>query len=356
VVFDGHILFTDRSGQLVRAQPVNVNVQQNGFKLDKLQINRAEIVLPSTLQVDQTITLNYRLSFTAEKLASAAENKIPTLIATPANGSVTLNWTPVPGATGYNIMMGTNAGNDGPVAEIGAHEHTNIVAAGVRRTSYVDNNLTNGWKYYYVVLPSFGGKIGEENSNEVLARPTVRPELKSAASRKTHGTVDYDVPIFDSPSDGGSASVSIATMPVECRSGSTLKLVATFKNPVSGGKARVAVGEARFNGAPTFAGNTMTVNLNDVSVRQKLQIVLESVKAIDGTELPTLELPIFWVMTGDLNGDLEVNAADTAQWQGASGTFAGSPGFDFRADITCNGAVNLADAIRIRENYDNNVP
>src|SRR6201999_3938594 len=100
------------------------------------------IVLPSTLQVDQTITLNYRLRFTAEKPAPAAENKIPTLIATPANGSVTLNWTPVPGATGYNIMMGTNAGDNGSVAEIAAHEHTNIVAAGVRRTSYVDNNLT----------------------------------------------------------------------------------------------------------------------------------------------------------------------------------------------------------------------
>ena len=59
VVFDGHILVTDRAGQAVRALPVSVNVQEKGFHLlvglakqnsstGDLQINRAEIVLPST--------------------------------------------------------------------------------------------------------------------------------------------------------------------------------------------------------------------------------------------------------------------------------------------------------------------
>ena len=100
----------------------------------------------------------------------------------------------------------------------------------------------------------------------------------------------------------------------------------------------------------------MTINLNDVSVRQKLQIDLTNVKATDGTPLAKATLPALWILTGDVNGDLEVNAADTAEWQRASGTFAGSPGFNPRADITGNGAVNLADAIRIRENYGTKVP
>ena len=217
-------------------------------------------------------------------------------------------------------------------------------------TSFADDKLINGTKYYYWVSASIPNQI-DQNSNEASATPAALPELVSAASRKAHGTVDYDISITKPLTKGP---------PVECRSGSTLKLVATFNKPVSGGEAKVVVGQARLNGKPTFAGNTMTINLNDVSVRQKLQIDLTNVKATDGTpETPPLAkatLPALWILTGDVNGDLEVNAADTAEWQRASGTFAGSPGFDPRADITGNGAVDLADAIRIRENYGKKVP
>jgi hypothetical protein len=306
------------------------------------------------------ITLNYRLKFTPEKPVLPGEDKIPTgedgiptLIATPANGAVTLNWTPVSGATGYNIWMGTNAGdNNGSVAKIAAHEHWNMVAAGVRHTSYVHNNppLMNGWEYSYVVSASGKWGIGED-SNEASATPAARPELVSAALRKTHGTVDYDIPI---------TGLKPGTLPVECRSGSTLKLVATFNKPISSGVATVAEGKARLNGKPTFAGNTMTINLYDVSVEQRLEIDLTGVTATDGTQLntdmapkPKLEILI---LAGDVDRNGEVNSKDTDEWRVASGTFAGSPGFEPRADITGNGAVDLADAIRIRENYNKKVP
>ena len=310
-------------------EPVTVNVQRNGLKLDKLQINRVEIVLPTNLQKGDTVILNYRLRPTE---AQATNDTVPTLTATPANGAVTLNWTPVSGATGYNIKRGLISGQPAQIAD-----------ARVQGTSYVDSSLVNGTTYYYWVSASGPWGIGVD-SKEASAKPVALPELKSAASRKTHGTVDYAIPIFDSTD----ASPKV---PVECRSGNTLKLVATFSKPVSDGKATITLGKARLNGIPTFAGNTMTINLNDVSVHQTLQIVLTNVRATDGTVLAKAALPSMLILTGDVTGDGKVNADDTAAWQSASGSFAGSPGFKPRADITCNGAIDLADAVRIRENY-----
>ena len=207
-------------------------------------------------------------------------------------------------------------------------------------------NLINDTTYYYWVSASIAEQI-DQNSNEASATPVALPELVSAASRKTHGDTDYDIPMSKMVTPGPA---------VECRSGNSLKLVATFNKPVFEGKATVAMGEARLNGRPTFAGNTMTINLNDVSVRQTLQIDLTNVKASDGTELAKGALPSLRILTGDVNGDGEVNSNDTVEWQRASGISAGSPGFNARADITANGAVDLADAIRIRENYGNKVP
>ena len=90
-------------------QSATVNVQRNGFKFgyNDLQINRVEIVLPSKLQKDKTVTLNYRLRPTG---AEPAKDPVPTLTATPADRAVTLNWWPVEKATGYNIKRGLISG------------------------------------------------------------------------------------------------------------------------------------------------------------------------------------------------------------------------------------------------------
>jgi thermitase len=81
------------------------------------------------------------------------------LTATAGNAQVTLSWTAAPTATSYNVKRSTTAG--GPYTTI---------ATGVTTTNYVDNTVTNGTTYYYVV--SGVNAAGEgPNSNEANATP-----------------------------------------------------------------------------------------------------------------------------------------------------------------------------------------
>ncbi len=81
------------------------------------------------------------------------------LVATASDANVTLAWTAVAGATGYNVKRSTASG--GPYT---------TVASGVTATSYVDTTVTNGTTYYYVVTAT--GANGESgNSNEASATP-----------------------------------------------------------------------------------------------------------------------------------------------------------------------------------------
>ncbi|WP_346353007.1 hypothetical protein [Azotosporobacter soli] len=96
--------------------------------------------------------------------ASATPNKI--LIPTPVNltasagdAQVSLSWTTVTGAAGYNVKRATTAG--GPYTTI---------ASNVSGATYVDGSVTNGTTYYYVVSAvSAAGESG--NSNEAAATP-----------------------------------------------------------------------------------------------------------------------------------------------------------------------------------------
>lgn len=81
------------------------------------------------------------------------------LTATAGDSQVTLAWTAVTGATGYNVKRATTAG--GPYTTI---------ASNVSGTSYVDTSVTNGTTYYYVVTAvNVDGESA--NSNEASATP-----------------------------------------------------------------------------------------------------------------------------------------------------------------------------------------
>ena len=82
------------------------------------------------------------------------------LIAIPGNAQVALVWPAVPGATGYTIKRGASSGNE-----------TTTVATGVAANYYVNSNLANGTRYYYVVAASNAGGAGP-NSPETNATPT----------------------------------------------------------------------------------------------------------------------------------------------------------------------------------------
>ncbi|MBP2632061.1 MAG: hypothetical protein H6Q70_2689 [Firmicutes bacterium] len=81
------------------------------------------------------------------------------LAAVAGNSQVTLSWTAVDGATGYNVKRSITAG--GPYTTI---------ASNVSGTTYVDTSVTNGTTYYYVVT-AVNADGESKNSNEASATP-----------------------------------------------------------------------------------------------------------------------------------------------------------------------------------------
>lgn len=107
-----------------------------------------------------TFSTTNQIITTGELNGAPAVISAPTnLTATAGDAKVTLSWTAVSGATGYNVKRATTAG--GPYT----------IASNVSGTSYVDTTVTNGTTYFYVVTAITPD--GESaNSNEALATPT----------------------------------------------------------------------------------------------------------------------------------------------------------------------------------------
>jgi hypothetical protein len=91
------------------------------------------------------------------------------LTATAGDSQVSLSWNAVDGASSYNIKRSTTAG--GPYTTI---------ATNVSGTSYVDNTVTNGTTYYYVVT-AVNGTAESANSNEAPATPIVSAPINLIA-------------------------------------------------------------------------------------------------------------------------------------------------------------------------------
>jgi subtilisin family serine protease len=87
------------------------------------------------------------------------------LTARPADSQVLLAWTAALGATKYNVKRSLTSG--GPYA---------TVASDVMGPAYVDTDVVNGTRYYYVV--SGQNTLGESgDSNEASAVPNIPPDV-----------------------------------------------------------------------------------------------------------------------------------------------------------------------------------
>ncbi len=88
------------------------------------------------------------------------------LTATAANALVNLTWNASSAATGYYVKRSTTSGAENQIATAST-------------TSYSDNNVTNGTKYYYVVSAynSYGQSVNsaEVNATTVAPPPPVTP-------------------------------------------------------------------------------------------------------------------------------------------------------------------------------------
>lgn len=89
------------------------------------------------------------------------------VVAVPANGSVTLNWSPVSGALGYNIYFASEASI---IIENIASFNNGMRIQNVR-APYTINSLINGESYYFVVTAINNSTEGRP-SVEVPAVPT----------------------------------------------------------------------------------------------------------------------------------------------------------------------------------------
>jgi fibronectin type 3 domain-containing protein len=83
------------------------------------------------------------------------------LTAATANAQVNLTWNSSSAATGYYVKRSTTTGTEAQIAAVST-------------TSYSDNNVTNGIKYYYVVS-AYNSYGQSANSTEVSATPVAPP-------------------------------------------------------------------------------------------------------------------------------------------------------------------------------------
>ena len=117
---------------------------------------------------------------------------IPTLVASPAAGAVSLSWSPVSGAASYDLYRSTTTGMEGSAP----------YRTGLSGPTYSDTNVTAGTQYFYTLTSanSVGGQ--SQQSGETFATPTAAP----AAGPLTDA--DIGLPL---PTDAGSASYNSST-------------------------------------------------------------------------------------------------------------------------------------------------
>jgi fibronectin type 3 domain-containing protein len=99
----------------------------------------------------------------------------PVIAATPANGSVTVNWPAITGAVSYTVARSATSGTG--YATIGT------VKTG---TTFIDGNVVNGVTYYYVVTAS-NGTCSSVNSNQASTAPACTPPVAPTGVSVTAG-------------------------------------------------------------------------------------------------------------------------------------------------------------------------
>ena len=157
-------------------------------------------------------------------------------------------------------------------------------------------------------------------------------QLSAAFSRKTHGALgSFDIPL---PLTG--------TPGLECRSsGGDHAIVFTFTNNVVSGSVSVTSGIGTVLGNPTFAGNTMTVNLTGVADVQQIAVTISDVTDAFGQVLPSTSTVNMNLLMGDTNGNKSVTSTDVSETKSQSGVPVTNA--NFRRDVTPNGSINASD-------------
>jgi glucose/arabinose dehydrogenase len=208
-------------------------------------------------------------------------------------------------------------------------------------------------------IPTTGGNVsltnlssfGEDNLGELYMTDIgsgnvykLSPMLVSAASRKTHAGVPFDINL---PLSG--------TRGVECRTGA-YTMVFKFAVPLTsiGGRSVTAgtgiISSAAINPADL---HEYVVNLSGVTNAQYLTVTLTTVNDVAGNTSPSLSATM-GVLLGDTTGNGLVNSSDISDVQGHSGEALTQN--NFKTDLTLNGAINSADISFVQVQSGNGLP
>jgi hypothetical protein len=198
----------------------------------------------------------------------------------------------------------------------------------------------------------------------ILAGQTFEPlELKSAVSRKMHGSTNYDVdlPLTGAPGvecrQAGNPSTTSA--PDRADEGSALSsnthtLIFTFNNNISSGNAEMITGVGSISSVSTPGGKTMTVELSGVVDAQQITVKLKNVTdSVNNQVLADTPVSMI-VLLGDTTGNKTVNGTDISQTKSQSGHQLSQT--NFREDVTVSGAINGSDVATVKSRSGNGVP
>ena len=168
------------------------------------------------------------------------------------------------------------------------------------------------------------------------------PELVSAASRLTHGSVGaFDVPM---PLDGSG---------IEPRSANgNYTIVLHFDQPIQSGTAAVTAGSGSA-GAVSFNGNDMIVNLSGVGNAQRLTLTATNVTAVGGGVLNSASLNVGFLI-GDTNADKFTDAVDVSQTKSQSGNSVTNS--NFREDVNADGFIDAIDTSLVKSKSGTALP
>ncbi len=169
--------------------------------------------------------------------------------------------------------------------------------------------------------------------------------VATAVSRKTHGAAgnfDINLPLSGEPG-------------IECRNGGASNahtLVFTFSNNIVSGNVAVTEGTATA-ASPVISGNTITVNLSDVSNLQKVTVNLTGVTdEFDQTLAPTTVS--MNMLLGDVVGNKTVNGSDVGMTKASTSVPVDLT--NFRADVIVSGVVNGSDIGQVKATVGSTLP
>jgi CSLREA domain-containing protein len=173
-------------------------------------------------------------------------------------------------------------------------------------------------------------------------------ELRSAVSRKTHGsagTFDIGLPLTGTPG-------------VECRSGGVNgehTIILNFANPLTSvGSAAVTSGNGVVAASQIGSDSRQyVVNLSGVTNGQRVIITLGDVTDSFGYTSTAVQLALD-VLLGDTNGNGSVTASDIAQTKAQAGQLLSAA--NFRTDVNANGAINSTDISLVKSRSGTQLP